>query len=125
MENPKIPEGYQTVMPYLILNDAAGFLNFTQKVFGATEKAKFMDHDKIMHAEIQIGNSTIMFADTGGQWTSQPAGLYIHVHNADEVYKAALAAGAASVQEPTNKEYGRSAGVLDPFGNTWWPVSQI
>ena len=33
----KIPENYQTVMPYLILENAQGFIAFTQKVFGAKE----------------------------------------------------------------------------------------
>ena len=30
-----IPEGYQAVMPYLILKNAEGFIDFTEKVFNA------------------------------------------------------------------------------------------
>ena len=51
-------------MPYLIITNAANFIVFTQKVFGATETHKAMrDENTIMHAEIMIGGSTIMFAD--------------------------------------------------------------
>jgi len=52
-----------------------------------------------------------------------PAGLYVHVANADETYSKALQAGATSVMEPSDQSYGRSGGVLDPCGNTWWIVT--
>ena len=34
-KNSKIPDNYQTVMPYLIVKDAAKFIAFMQKVFDA------------------------------------------------------------------------------------------
>ncbi len=50
MDTLKIPAGYQTVMPYLIIKNAGGFLSFTQKVFNAKEKHKTMRTDTlIMH----------------------------------------------------------------------------
>lgn len=124
MENVKIPEGYQRVTPYLIVPDAAGFLAFTQKIFGATEKYKMMRDEKIIrHAEISIGDSVIMFADSTEQYPPSPAGLFVYVTDADETYRQALAEGAVSVGEPADQSYGRSCGVLDPFGNTWWITS--
>jgi uncharacterized glyoxalase superfamily protein PhnB len=47
--------------------------------------------------------------------------LHLYVPDVDATYKRALAAGAASVVEPRDQEYGdRTGGVLDPAGNTWW-----
>ena len=43
----KIPEGYQQVMPYLIVKDAAGFMEFMKNVFGAQEKFKMMRDENI------------------------------------------------------------------------------
>jgi PhnB protein len=121
-----IPEGYQQVMPYLIIRNAAEFLTFMKKVFKAEEVATYMRDEKlIMHGELKIGNSVIMFADSTSQIAPQNAGLYVIVENADETYKAALAQGAVSVMEPSDKEYGRSSGVTDPFGNTWWITSAL
>ncbi len=125
MENVKVPDGYQTLMPYLIVPDASKFIEFTQKVFGAKEKNKSMrDENTIMHAEITIGNSTIMFADGTEQYKPQPAGIFIYVSNADETYQKALAEGAVSVNELSDQSYGRSCGVKDSFGNTWWITSE-
>jgi uncharacterized glyoxalase superfamily protein PhnB len=78
------------------------------------------DGKTIMHSEIQIGGSTIMFADTTEQIKEQVAGLFIYVENADETYKKAIDAGATTVMELSNQDYGRTCGVNDPFGNTWW-----
>ncbi|MGH7948007.1 MAG: VOC family protein [Candidatus Binataceae bacterium] len=42
------------------------------------------------------------------------------------MYNRALKAGANSIQPPTDQPYGdRSAGVTDPFGNTWYVATHI
>jgi PhnB protein len=117
----KIPENYQTVMPYLIIEGAQKFIEFTQAVFNAelTENHA-RSEGVIMHAEIMIGGSTIMFADATEQFAPRPAGMFVYVENADETYKKALVNGAASMMPPADQPYGRSCGVLDVFGNTWW-----
>jgi PhnB protein len=124
--NQQLPAYYNTVMPYLILNDLGAFLKFAKTVFEAEEKLKHPDKNgQIIHAEITIGNSTIMAGESSDQWATQNAGLYINVDSADEIYQKAIKAGAEVVQEISDKEYGRACGVKDPFGNTWWITSQI
>jgi|SRR6185312_2023699 len=116
-----IPENYQTVMPYLILPNAARFISFTEKVFGAKEKLKYMrDVATIMHAEIMIGGSTIMLADATEEFKTSTAGLFIYVENADETFAKAMNEGATVVREIADQDYGRSGGIKDPFGNVWW-----
>jgi PhnB protein len=113
-------------MPYLIVNNATKFLTFMQTVFGAVELFKAMaDNGGIMHGEVMIGDSTIMFADRPEKSEPQPAGMFIWVDNADEVYNTAIEHGATAVTKLANQSYGRSGGVLDPFGNTWWITSMI
>jgi PhnB protein len=124
MKKVNIPEGYQQLTPYLIVEDAPAFIRFTQNVFDATEKQKHMRDEKvIMHAEIGIGESVIMVADATGQYKKSPAGLFLYVDDCDAVYKKGLANGATTATEPADQSYGRSAGFTDPFGNTWWITS--
>ncbi|HEY8999786.1 MAG TPA: VOC family protein [Mucilaginibacter sp.] len=124
MENFKIPEGYQQIMPYLIVENAAEFFDFTKNVFGAVEKYKAMRTETlIMHAELSIGSSVIMFADATSEHAKQNAGLFIYVDNCDKVYEKGLSHGATTRMPPADQGYGRSAGILDPFGNTWWITS--
>jgi len=122
----KVLEGYPTVMPYLIIRNAAAFIEFTQKVFNAELLGKHMSGETgIMHAEIKIGSSVIMFADNTEQYPPMPAGLFVYVDNADQTYNSALDNGASVVTEMSDQSYGRTGGVRDAFGNTWWITSLI
>lgn len=116
-----IPSGHQVVMPYLMLQDAARFISFTTSVFGARLTVQNRnDSGNLMHAELQIGECTIMFTEATEQWPPQTANLFVYVPDADAAYAGALEAGAASVMELSDQDYGRTCGVKDPTGNTWW-----
>lgn len=119
------PDYYHAVMPYLVLNDLDQFLEFTKNVFGAVEMMKDKDDSgRIVHTEIVIGDSTIMAGKSTDQWKIQPASLFIIVDSADETYRQAVKAGAKTIMELSGKEYGRTCGVKDSNGNTWWITSQ-
>lgn len=117
----ELQKGHQVVMPYLVIPNAVKFYDFVKTVFGAEETARFLNDDQsLMHGEVNIGGSTIMFGNSSEEWTQQPAGLYINVDNPDAVFETALNNGATVVMPMSDKEYGRTGGVKDPFGNTWW-----
>ncbi len=123
----KIPETHQAIMPYLILQNAADFLRFTANVFGASETVKQLREDgvSVMHAEIMINGSTIMPAEPTSQWKASDGHLFIYIENADHTYKKALDAGASSMMEPNDRDYGRTCGITDPFGNVWWITGSL
>ena len=126
MSTKKIPEGYNTITPYLILNNASQFIKFMEEVFNAEVVYKVMRDEKIIqHAELKIGDSKIMFADADKEWKPQPAALFIYVDEADVVYNKALHKGAEVLTPMADKNYGRTGGVKDPFGNTWWITSVV
>lgn len=122
MKKLTLPDNYQTVMPYLIVENAAGLKQFMQEVFEGSELQTVMREGEsvIMHGEVQIGGSTIMFAESTPQWPAVTAGLYINVADADATYQKALSKGATSIMAPVDQPYGRTSGVNDPFGNVWW-----
>lgn len=120
-----IPAEHQTIMPYLILEGASEFIDFTKNVFGAAEtNTKSIREDgTIMHAEITLNGSTIMITDVIKDWAKQTSNLFVYVRNADETYQKAIDNGAVSLIELSDKDYGRTCGVTDPFGNVWWITS--
>jgi PhnB protein len=112
---------YNTVMPYLIVPNAAKFIDFMKTVFDATETYRGMRDDNIiMHAEVKIGDTTIMIADANDQWKAENAGMFICVDDADTTFNKAVELGAEIVTTISDKPYGRTGGVKDPYGNTWW-----
>jgi PhnB protein len=121
--------GYQTVTPYIVFRDAAKAIDFYKQAFGATERMRQKKNGKIAHAEIQIGNSPIMIVDEfpdfpymrGAQTLGgSPVHIFLSVDDADAVAAKALAAGAKTIMEMSDKDYGRTGGVEDPFGLIWW-----
>ncbi len=124
--NP-IPDGCQTVVPYLIVPDAALLIEFVAEAFGATERMRSTRPDgAIMHAEIRLGDSVIMLADASDGTGVKTAMLHLYVADVDAEYKRALGAGGESIREPADQTYGdRSAAVGDRWGNEWWLATHI
>ena len=126
MHETVIPSGYQQVMPYLIVNGAAQLITFVQAVFGAEERLRHMRDDHIIqHAEISIGGCVIMLADAVGEYIPRTGGFFIYVSDADAVYEKAMSLGAVSLSPVADQSYGRSGGITDPFGNTWWITTAV
>ena len=126
----KIPDGYHSLQPYLIFADTAKAIAFYVAAFGGREKLRMQDgKGRIAHAEVVLGDSVIMMADEHPEIEAfstehhkgSPVSLMLYVENCDATYKQALEAGATSLREPADQEYGdRMSGVLDPFGYKWW-----
>jgi PhnB protein len=124
-----IPDGYGSVTPYLIVKGGAAAIEFYKRAFGATEIMRMAQPDgRVMHAEVQIGNSRVMLADEfpeRGYLAPQtpgktPVTLHLYVEDVDKVAKQAVAAGAKEVQPVKDQFYGDRSGVFnDPFGHCW------
>jgi PhnB protein len=122
--NP-IPRGFRTVTPYLVASDGPGLLEFVKQAFSAEETFRTVGSAGGLHAEARIGDSMLMIGGgvPGREFRSTPNShaLHLYVEDADAVYHKALAAGAASIDEPRDQEYGeRSGSVQDPAGNYWY-----
>lgn len=116
----KIPDGHQALMPYLMLDDAAGFIDFIKSVFDAEITQQSMREGVVGHCEANINGGTIMFSNSVGDWKAAPANMFVYVDDADAVFKRGTENGASVVMEVADLDYGRSGGFSDPFGNVWW-----
>jgi PhnB protein len=131
--NP-IPKGYHTVTPGLAVRDATRAIDFYKKAFGAKEKMRMNGPDgKIMHAELQIGNSHIMLGEENPQMNhlspqtlnGTPVGLYVYVKDVDKAFNQAVKAGATVVTPVMDMFWGDRYGSLkDPFGHSWGIASR-
>ena len=123
-----IPEGFHTLTPHLIFDNAQAAIDFYKKAFGAQERNHSAGPDgKIMHAELQIGNSWFMLNDAMGGGKSakalggSPIDLWVYVDDCDALFNRAVAAGAQVGQGPMGKLQDqfwgdRTGTVIDPFG---------
>ena len=117
-----VPEGFHTVTPYLMVQEADQLIDFVKQAFGATELMQTTGSAGGIHAEVRIGDSVVMIGG-GGAWSGEaiPAAIYLYMDDVDAVYKRALQAGATSITEPEDQPYGdRMAGIRDAFGDVWY-----
>jgi PhnB protein len=125
-----IPEGYHTVTPAIVVDDAAKAIEFYKKALGATELVRMPSPDgRVAHAEIQIGDSRIMLSDpfpemggppSPGKLGGTASTLMLYVADVDAFYKGAVDAGAEPTMPVADQFWGDRYGKFrDPFGHEW------
>jgi PhnB protein len=126
-----VPEGYHTITPHLVIKGADKAIEFYQKALGAKVQGgvHHTPDGKVMHAELQIGDSRIMLSDEfpgmGSASSPQTLGgttgnLFIYTDNVDRLFDQAAKAGATVVFPLANQFWGDRYGQLkDPFGHVW------
>ena len=130
-----IPAGYAGVTAYLIIRGAARALDYYKKAFGATEIMRFPGPgDTIAHAEIKIGDGTVMLADEApdmGYRSPQsiggtPVSLLFYVADVDARFAQAIKAGGKVQRAVQDQFYGDRSGTLeDPFGHIWTIATHV
>jgi PhnB protein len=122
-----IPEGFQTITPHLTVKGAAAYVDFLKRAFGAEEQGIMpAPNGKIMHAQMRIGTSIIMFADQFPEYGPTPVEghlpfvLHTYVPDADKTFAKAVAAGCTVTMPLSDQFWGDRYGhVKDPFGFVW------
>jgi PhnB protein len=121
-----------TASPRLAFKDTARAIEFYKNAFGAKETFRFEVEGRIAHAEIKIGDTTIMLAEEwpeGGRFSAEtlgnsPVSLVINVADVDSFAERAVAAGMKVVRPLKDQFYGhRDVTMADPFGYNWTAVT--
>ncbi|MDX6462679.1 MAG: PhnB protein, partial [Acidobacteriaceae bacterium] len=115
-----IPDGYSSITPYLIFENANSAIDFYGKAFGAQELFRMPVGNRIMHAELQIGNSRIMLADENPQMDAygpkhhngSPVSLMLYVDDVDSFTKKAVSTGLKVLRPVKNQFYGDRTGTF-------------
>ena len=122
------PDGYATITPYLVVEDATAYLDFLANAFDGVERMRMEMPDGVIgHAEVEIGDSVVMVSDaTPPEFPATEAQFHLYVEDVDSTYVVAVKAGATAVADPEDQPYGdRIARILDPSGNRWAIATHI
>ena len=121
------PDGHHTITPYLVVEGAGEAITFLSEVFDATQVLRMDGPDgRIGHAELRIGDSTLMIADVPRSGKAKTGLLHLYVEDSEALYRRALDLGATSLREPTVEFYGdRVASFADRWGNEWFLATHV
>src|SRR6187401_2031447 len=99
-----IPEGMDTVTPFLVVDGANDLIEFIEQSFnGKVASIMKTKEGRVMHAGVQIGDSQIMVTDSTEKYPAAGSRLYLYVDDVDETYKNAINAKGTSLREPTDE----------------------
>jgi len=115
------PEGEPNVFPELVYQRGVDAVEWLARAFGFTTTVQVPGPDgKPLHAEMRLGDSTIMLnlGETSSSGNSQA--ISVRVDDPDALFANATAEGAVVVHAPETTHYGaRSCWVRDPEGFLW------
>ena len=131
----KRPAKYHSVTPALTAANADEAIKFYTAAFGATELERMPTPDgRIMHAELQIGDSIIMvhdeFPEHGGKSAQtlggSPFGLMLYTVDVDIAFNKAVSAKAVAAMPVANMFWGdRYGAVVDSQGYFWGLATRV
>jgi PhnB protein len=114
------------IAPYLLYEDGAAAIDFLTKAFGFEEVMRMDEGGVVNHAELKLGDDSVMLGDPGEDYRSPKTAdhytalVHVYVDDVDAHFERAKAAGAEIVMEPTDQEYGdRRYDAKDREGHFW------
>jgi uncharacterized glyoxalase superfamily protein PhnB len=117
------PEGEPSLYPEIVYRRGADAVSWLEHAFGFTATEQIPGPDgAIVHAEMRLGDSTIMLnlGDTQGSSNGPAQAISVRVDDPDALFAHATAEGAIVVQAPVTTHYGaRSCWVRDPDNFLW------
>jgi PhnB protein len=132
----RIPEGFHTITPGLVVDGAQKAVEFYKEAFGAEviDVHTTPDGSKVVHAEVKIGDSRIFINDEYPEMGARgpqalggtPVSLNLYVEDADAVFNRAVAAGATVIMPLADQFWGDRWGMIaDPYGHHWGVATHV
>ena len=128
-EVKKIPDGYHSITPTLIVKNGDAAIEFYKKGLGAEERRRMKGPDgRVAHAELKLGDSVFMLSDEYPEMNchspksigGSPVSMYVYVEDVDSLFDKAVSAGAKALDPVKDQFWGDRHGRLeDPFGHVW------
>ncbi len=126
----KKPAKYHTVTPAFTCDNAAAAIEYYKAAFAAEEFMRMpAGKDKIMHAELKIGDSFLMVSDefpkmpgskSAKTLGGSPISLMHYTEDADAAFAKAATEGTTTMFAPRDMFWGdRYGAFIDPAGFMW------
>lgn len=119
------PQNYNSLSPYLIIENAQKLVDLLKAIFNAKELRRF-DHEngKIAHCELLIDDTIIMLSDSTEDYPANKSMLHLYVPDVLETFDRAVEQGLQIIERPVNKPNDPDTrGSFYDFAGNYWSVS--
>jgi PhnB protein len=122
---PYKPENYNSLSPYLIVDQAQKLVDLLTVIFDA-KTLRRLEHKngRIAHIELQIDDTVIMISDSTASYKASQAMLHVYVPDVFKTFDTAIKNGCVIIEKPTNEKGDPDTrGAFLDFAGNYWAVS--
>jgi len=116
------PKNYNSLSPYLIVDNAQKMVDLLKTIFDATEVRRFdRDNGKIVHMELRFDDTVLMISDSLENYPANKTMLHIYVPAVFKTFDKAIENGCVLIEKPVNKQGDPDTrgSFYDCAGNYW------
>ncbi len=116
------PINYNSLSPYLIVDEAEKLVNQLIEIFSGNVLRRFDREDgKIAHLELKIDDSILMISDSVAGYPAQKTMLHLYVTDVYKTFDKAINMGCELIEKPINKagDADTRGSFYDCAGNYW------
>lgn len=122
------PENYNSLSPYLIVDNAQELVDLLKVIFKAEELRRFNhENGTIAHIELRLDDTIVMISNSTESYPSNKTMLHIYVPNVHETFQLAVDNGCEIIEKPINKDGDPDTrgSFYDCSGNYWAVSTQL
>lgn len=119
------PDNYNSLTPYLIVDNAQKLVDLLTVIFDAKTLRRF-DHEngKIAHIELRLDDTILMISDSTESYEANKTMLHIYVPDVFLTFDKAIDNGCEIIEKPINKQGDPDTrGAFYDFAGNYWAVS--
>ena len=127
MKNFK-PENYNSLSPYLLVDDAQKLVDLLKVIFEAKELRRYdNDNGSIRHLELKIDDTVIMLANSLENYPANKMMFHVYVADVYKIFEVAIQNGCEIIEKPVQKSNDEDVrgGFLDFAGNSWFVATSV
>ncbi|SFN92035.1 PhnB protein [Paenimyroides ummariense] len=119
------PNNYNSLSPYLIVDDAQKLTDLLTVIFDAKVLRRFNhENGKIAHIELQLDDSVLMMSNSTESYKAHKTMLHVYVPDVLTTFEKAIANGCETIEKPINKSGDPDMrGSFYDFAGNYWAVS--
>lgn len=124
MKNYK-PEQYNSLSPYLIVDNAQKLVDLLVAVFDGEILRRFdRENGKIGHIEVKLDDSVIMISNSTEEYAANKTMLHLYVPDVFKTFEKAVENDCEPIEKPVNKPGDPDTrGAFYDFEGNYWAVS--
>ena len=119
------PENYNSLSPYLIVDEAQKLVDLLQVIFNA-EKIRGFNHPNgtIAHAELKIDDSILMISSSTESYPAHKTMLHLYVPDVFKTFEIAIENGCEIIDRPVDlADDPDIRGSFYDFAGNYWSIS--